>query len=369
MTAGGHDLERTGMQAIARPLLLGAFRLALAAALVPLAFVAIELGYRAQTNRPLLAFDDWRAMRVERLTFGERGRFDPVLGWVSRDRYQGWNYNTLDLGVRRNFAESEVRSGGVLAVGDVFTEGGIEVADDETWPAQLERMTGEPVLNAGVVGYAADQIVLRAELLLPQVRPSTLVVGLFEETIARAGHSSFGVSKPYFTLDDGRLLYHAPSRAEPDALSGWRAGVRDVLSRSAMLDVVLGRLAPGYWYGKAGEVVLQTAGNDPVSITCALLDRVAKRTAHDEVRVLLFLQHTRETVFERTEPGEDARKVASCAALAGIEVVDQFEALRGLAIANPGALNGLYLQGGGYGQMTSTGNWHAADLVGRALNR
>ena len=357
------------MQAIARPLLLGAFRLALVCALVPLAFVVLDLGYRAHTNRPLLTLDDWRAMRIERLTFGERGRFDPVLGWVSRERYQSPSYNTLDLGIRRNFAEGEVRTGGVLAVGDVFTEGGIEVADDETWPAQLERMTGDPVLNAGVVGYAADQIVLRAELLLPQVRPGALVVGLFEETIARAGHSSFGVSKPYFTLDEGRLLYHAPSRAEPDVLSGWRARVRDVLSRSAVLDVVLDRLAPGYWHGKAGEAVVQSAGNDPVSITCALLERVAKRAAQDEVRVLLFLQHGRITVSERTEPGEDAKKVASCAALAGIEVADQFEPLRSLAVANPGALDDLYLDGDGYGQMTSTGNWHAADLVARALNR
>ena len=97
--------------------------------------------------------------------------------------------------------------------------------------------------------------------------------------------------------------------------------------------------------------------------------RRAKRAAQDEVRVLLFLQHSRTTVFERTEPGEDAKKVASCAALAGIEVADQFETLRSFAVANPGALDDLYLEGDGFGQMTSTGNWHAADLVARALNR
>ena len=138
-------------------------------------------------------------------------------------------------------------------MGDVFTEGGIEVADGETWPAHLERMTGEPAINAGVAGYAADQIVLRAEQLLPRARPRTLVVALFEETIARAGQSFFGSSKPYFTMDNGQLAYHAPHRAEPDALSGWQAGVRDVLGRSAVLDVVLSRLAPGYWQGKAGQ--------------------------------------------------------------------------------------------------------------------
>ena len=357
------------MQALARPMLHGASRLVLACALAPLSFVALDLGYRAQSHRPVLALDDWRAARIERLTFGDRGRFDPVLGWAPREEYQSADFNTLDLGIRRNFDEDEVRTGGVLAVGDVFTEGGAEVADGETWPARVERMTGEPVLNAGVAGYAADQIVLRAEQLLLRVRPSTLVVGLFEETIARTGHSSFGTSKPYYTLENGQLAYHAPRRAGPDARSGWRAGVRDALGRSAVADAVMSRLAPGYWHGKAGEGVFQTVGNDPVGVTCALLERVAKRAAQDGIRVLLFLQHARKTVFERTEPGEDMKKVATCAAPAGIEVIDQFEALRSVTVANPGALNDLYLPGDGYGQMTSTGNWHAADLVARALNK
>jgi len=235
------------MQAFARPLLHGASRLALACALAPLAFVALDLGYRAQLHRPLLAHDDWRSARIERLMFGSRAQFDPLLGWAPREDYQSEDYNTLDLGIRLNFGEDGIRTGGVLAVGDVFTEGGIEAADGETWPAHLERMTGEPAINAGVAGYAADQIVLRAEQLLPRVRPRTLVVALFEETIARAGQSFFGSSKPYFTMDNGQLAYHAPHRAEPDALAGWQAGVRDVLGRSAVLDAVLSRLAPAYF--------------------------------------------------------------------------------------------------------------------------
>ena len=357
------------MQAFARPLLHGASRLALACALAPLAFVALDLGYRAQLHRPLLAHDDWRSARIERLMFGSRAQFDPLLGWAPREDYQSEDYNTLDLGIRLNFGEDGIRTGGVLAVGDVFTEGGIEAADGETWPAHLERMTGEPAINAGVAGYAADQIVLRAEQLLPRVRPRTLVVALFEETIARAGQSFFGSSKPYFTMDNGQLAYHAPHRAEPDALAGWQAGVRDVLGRSAVLDAVLSRLAPGYWQGKAGEGVFQSAGNDPAAVTCALLERLKKRADGDGVRVLLLLQHARKTVFEQTEPRDDVRKVAACAAAGGIEVIDQFESLRSLAIANPGALDDLYLKGEGYGQMSSTGNWHAADLVARALNK
>lgn len=357
------------MQAFARPLLHGASRLAFACALAPLAFAALDLGYRVQSHLPVFALDDWRAARIERLTFGGRGRFDPVLGWAPREEYQSEGYNTLELGVRRNFGEDEIRTGGVLAVGDIFTEGGTEVADAETWPAHLERMAGMPVLNAGAAGYAADQIVLRAEQLLARAQPHLVVVGLFEEAIARTGHSSYGTSKPHYTLESGRLAYHAPRRAEPDELSGWRARVRDVLGHSAVLDIVLSRLAPSYWFGKAGEQVFQAAGNDPVAIACGLLDRLKKRADGAGARMLLFLQHARKTVVEKMEPGEDMKKVTTCVGPMGIQVVDQFESLRALAVANPGALYDLYLQGDdGYGQMTSIGNWHAADLLARTLN-
>src|SRR5262245_40501565 len=107
------------MQAFARPLLRGARRLALACLLAPLTFAALDFGYRAQLGQPLLAFDDWRAARIERLMFGDRARFDPVLGWAPREDHESDNFNTLDLGIRRNFDEDELRTGGVLAVGDV----------------------------------------------------------------------------------------------------------------------------------------------------------------------------------------------------------------------------------------------------------
>ena len=83
--------------------------------------------------------------------------------------------------------------------------------DDETWPAQLEGLAGAAVLNAGVPGYAADQIVLRAEQLLPLVRPKTLIVALAADEIARVGFASFGAPKPYFTLENGGLKVHPPA--------------------------------------------------------------------------------------------------------------------------------------------------------------
>lgn len=67
----------------------------------------------------------------------------------------------------------------MIAVGDSFTAGS-EVADAETWPAQLERLIDGPVINAGVGGYGTDQMILRSESLLPVLQPSAVVVGILD---------------------------------------------------------------------------------------------------------------------------------------------------------------------------------------------
>jgi hypothetical protein len=343
---------------------------ALACVWTLLAVVAADLGYRMHSHRPVLVLDDWRLDRIAFLTFGDRGQFDPVLGWTPRDDIESDGYSTLDHGIRRNFDEKGIRTGGILAVGDGYTEGGSAVRDGETWPAHLERMTGVPVLNAGVAGYAADQIVLRAEGLLPLVRPKTLVLGLFEESIARAGLSSYGTSKPYFTLDNGGLAFHAPSPPGTDSQGpgGWWAKARDVLSRSAVLDVVLSRLAPRAWQGSAGQQVTQAVANDPVGVACALIERLKRHVDRDGVRLLLLMLPTGQTVAERTEPAEDMRKVAACAGSAGVEIVDQFKDLRPAAEANPALLDELYPQLDGTVQMSPEGNRRTAGLIARELS-
>src|SRR5262245_64293575 len=82
------------------------------------AVAAVDLGYRVHSHRPVLVLDDWRMARIAFLTFGDRGGFDPVLGWVPREDIESDGYNSLDFGIRRNFQEKAVRSGGILAVGD-----------------------------------------------------------------------------------------------------------------------------------------------------------------------------------------------------------------------------------------------------------
>ncbi|HEX5959608.1 MAG TPA: hypothetical protein VFY92_13250, partial [Hyphomicrobiaceae bacterium] len=347
-----------------------AVRMALACVGAVLALPAFEIGYRLQAQRPVLSLEDWRAGRLEDLKFGDRVRFDPELGWALRDEYESQGYNTLEWGVRRNFCEKDIRTGGVLAVGDAFTDGGTEVADGETWPAHLERIADVPVLNGGVAGYAIDQIVLRAEQLLTEVQPRTLIVGVHEASIVRASFSVYGTPKPYYTVDSGRLVHHAPVRkpASPAATPDWRTAVRGILGYSAVLDVVLGNLAPEYWQGRIDPPVFQTVDNDPAAVACALLQRLKGRADTAGVRMLLLLQHDRKELAEGTEPGAATSAVAACAAAAGLEVIDQLTSLRAAVAAKPDVLNDLYLSSG-FGQMTRTGNRATAELLSGAISR
>jgi hypothetical protein len=364
----GEDLE-DAMQPSARHVVYGFAGLALICVATIAAFAVIELGYRIHTHRPALVLDNWRAGRIEYRTFGDRVAFDPVLGWAPQENYASDRYNTLAFGIRRNFCEKEIRRGGVLAVGDVFADGGTAVADVDTWPAYLERITGVPVLNAGVAGYATDQSVLRAEKLLPEAQPKTLVLGLLDEAIGRTSLSSYGVSKPYFTLDGGRLIYHPPRRltADEPPTPGWPGRVRGVLGYSAVLDVVLSHLAPEYWHGQAGAGVVRAIENDPVGVTCALVERLKTRADAGGVRMLVLLQYARASVAEKAEPDAGFKRIAACTTSLGIDVVDQFEGLRSLAAADPGGLGDLYLEASDFGQMSPSGNRHTAEQLARAL--
>jgi hypothetical protein len=227
-----------------------------------------------------------------------------------------------------------------------------------------------PVINAGVGGYATDQIVMRAEQLLPIVRPKTLIVGFLDEDILRSGHSSFGASKPYFTLDGGTLRYHPPAPMAPpeQRKPTWGAKLRTALGYSAVLDFVLGRLAPVYWYGSSGEEVFERVDNDPAGVTCALLKRLKRKTDAGGVRALLFMQYGWQTVIENEAPNENARRVSACARGLGFEIVDQFQPMRAMAVSDRQAMTELYAkEGDGYGHLNETGNRRAAELLARAL--
>lgn len=344
--------------------------LALSAVATVLALLFLELGFRLATGVPAFSYENWRLRHVEANRLDHRATFDPLLGWSNRAHYTSDGFNTLEHGIRRNFDERDIRTNAILAVGDSFTEGWDDVRDEETWPAQLERLTGTPVVNGGVGGYGTDQIILRAEQLLEIVRPKALIVGFFEEDILRAGYAPYGGPKPYFTLENGKLLYHPPqieSGSQIGTRSSFGNGVREVLGYSVVADLIFGRLAPTYWYAGA-NLSYRKVGNDPVAVTCALLGRLKVRADASRIPVLLFMQHGWAAITENDQPSDNAQRVTTCAGMAGVEVVDEFASLRTIAATDAEAFKTYYtMEGNTYWHMSAKGNMHAAELIARGL--
>jgi len=339
---------------------------------VAVSLLLIELAFRLAMGLPLLKVEDWRMQRLTDARLGEHAQFDPLLGWVPRANYASREHNTLEHGVRRNGSERSVRPGHILAVGDSFTEGW-DVDDDEAWPAQLEVLSGIPVVNAGVGGYGTDQIVLRAEQLLPVVRPHTLIVGMLSFDIHRTGHAAYGASKPWFTVQRGELVYHPPSppeaRAKPTTWLSIKWAVRDLFAHFAVIDFIMARLDQDFWYGGEKREYVK-ANNDPVQVTCLLLERLKKQADAMQVRTLLFMQYYALDVIEKDQQPADARQVMTCAGQAGYEVVDHFASLRVLARSNANAMRDYYIvEEDAFHHMSEQGNEHAAALLLRALRR
>jgi hypothetical protein len=347
-------------------------------ALLLISFLAtlltIELGYRLIAGLPLLKLANWRTEHVITVNLGElKAIRDPVLGWTNKSvNYNEDGYTTIEYGVRKNFDETTIRTGGMLAAGDSFTEGW-EVKDHESWPAVVERLTSVPVINAGIGGYGADQTILRAEQMLPIVKPKILLIGFHEIAIWRAGHTVFGAPKPYFTLDNGELQYHPPQFVEPHEKSptalplAYR--IREALGYSAFADYLLSRLNPNFWHGDTNEDLYEKSGADEVAVTCALLKRLKTRTDQDGIHMMLVLQYYATLILESDRPGPHSRAVAACARNIGIRVVDQFAPLHAIVAAGgPTIIRDYYwFNDGIFGHMTAKGNEHAASLIEPAL--
>jgi hypothetical protein len=337
-----------------------------------LSLAVVEVAYRLIEGVPVFKLVDWRGERILVSRIGARRAVpDPVLGWTLKPWHHDEDgYTTIDYGIRSNFGEKAVRTGGILAVGDSFTEGW-DVDNDVSWPAFLEKKTGNPVVNAGVFGYATDQIILRAEQLLPIVRPKILIVGFLEYDIFRTGHSDFGAPKPWFSLENGGLFFHPPTPIDADtqrrSLSGLDLKLRDALGYSAAVNALLGRLAPNFWYA-GSHILYRKAEIDPVAVTCVLLDRLKKRVEASGIRMLLFMQHNEYLILAGDRSSESARRVVACAEAAGIQVVDQFAALRAIAVVSPEAFRAYYFpDNAAFGHLTDKGNEQAANLLAAAL--
>lgn len=332
----------------------------LAALLVSLG--VLELGLRTWFWGYLFTWPNFVLEARTVLAEGDAGRYvqDDRLGYLPRAGYAAPGL-TIEADGRRSTGAPPATAGApILAVGDSFTFGA-EVPDQESWPSQLQQITGRRVLNAGVSGYGFDQIVLRAEALAPLYKPEAIVVAFIADDIRRTEmRRLWSADKPYFDLDQDKLALRnapVPPRADPKTtLTFWQR----TLGYSLLFDFILRRLDLLHdWFGDHIRVHAPGTGE---RIACLLTGRLADLQGSSGARVLLVAEYDPVVWDDPTFAAEQRRVTAgllACARANGLATLDSFDALT-KRVGNPRDLYGLW-------HMNAEGNRLIAGLVAKAL--
>jgi hypothetical protein len=326
--------------------------------------VSLEFALRASTWGYLFVYPNFVLGARTVLAEGDRSRYvhDAQLGHVPRPGHAAAGTTIEGDGLRGNGdkrAGEQVAGAPILAVGDSFTYGD-EVNDGQTWPAQLQLITGRRVLNGGVSGYGFDQIVLRAEQLAAKYKPSAIVVSFIADDIRRTEmRRLWSADKPWFVIEDGKLVLRGqpvPPRADPrTTLSFWQW----TLGYSFLFDFILRRLDLLHdWFGDHKRVHAPGIGEH---LACLLTARLAELQKMSGARVIVMAEYDRVVWDDPAFAAEQqrlTRGLLACAAKNGLATIDSFDVM-----AATRAPQKLYVTW----HMNEPGNQLIATLVARAL--
>ena len=296
---------------------------------------------------------------------------DPLLGLVFKPNGVSPEGSFDSDGFRVTSGARALNAGLVVASGDSFTFG-MEVANNETWPAILQEIIGVRVINAGVSAYGIDQTVLRTERLAAALAPTAMVVSFIADNIWRSEmRRLWGAEKPYFTLDNnGELVLHnvpVPSVAPNTRDGPGKASLlQRLLNESALVEIVMRRLqafgdGSHRYFERFGDTVRAVPSGTGEKVSCALMRRLAQAG----VPVLVVAQY-QPTSWTRgpaylAEQRRQNRVVLGCASTAGLVTLDTFETLN--EVIARGGLQSLYLQQ----HHSALGNRLVAQAIGDAM--
>jgi hypothetical protein len=300
--------------------------------------LALEAGLRIWDGVPIFSTENFVARDLDAIhKTGSPAIYDSSLGWTpTPNLVLGGDgieeYTSGELGIRMSSRQIvPLQQGATLLVGDSFGSGA-EVDDAYSWPAQLERIVGTPVINAAVGGYGFDQIVLRAESLLPILKPRTVLVQTrleFGLSVARMSVYG-GTPKPYFRIEDGRLTLQnqpVPRLASSSDDIGWE---RSAFGHSYLVHYVVTRLdLLQWWVSPSMAIKFALSPDEAVDVTCLLMQRLAQMRDREGIKVAVVLEYAGPDGLESKLTWDgDRDRVLACARRERLDIVDVLEALR-----------------------------------------
>ena len=202
---------------------------------------------------------------------------DPNLGWTNTpgnimDRGNPMTVNSERLRATRVYGhEKPAGAVRVEVFGDSFAFG-MDVGDDDTFAAQLERsLDHAEVLNFGVLGYGMDQVLLRFRAEGVHFHPDVVVLNYVQMLAGRADADFTTWYKPRFVLKDNRLVLRGIPVPSPEEVH------RVFWLRPSILDLVLLPLEPYLHSGDSTPVPtllleqfakeVRAAGARPIFVT------------------------------------------------------------------------------------------------------
>ncbi len=333
-----------------------------------LSLLFVETGLRIWHGVSPFALTNFRADHQIVHHFKGLIGYDSDLGWSMKPHFTEDGITTVDFGLRRSREDqSEAHRGGILASGSSFTAG-VDVGDAETWPAQLERLSGIPVNNGGAPGYGFDQVVLRAEQLMDAVDPDIVVVDIMATTIDWTGYAILNRPKPYFLVENHELV----RRHEPVPKLPYSARRDHPLKRiagySLAIDRTMAAIDAPWWYAR-GERTSLRSGGDPVELSCLLIRRIAKKTSERDIRLLVVSIPTGQDLLAADEPATTIAKVEQCARDYRVQIAPVRARLTAAISAGEIGLDDIYQVADGKpaGHLTEAGNRFVAEIVHEAL--
>jgi hypothetical protein len=345
------------------------------------AVVLLELVARIGSGVFLFSIDNLIVREISPLRWASGPFiFDDKLGWRLKPRQQypgqgGRPDGKLSIGAfglrGASVDSNRVPQQAILAVGEAHTLG-INVDDAETWPAQLGSMRGDQVLNGSSWEWGFDQIVLRAEELVPRLRPKTLLIGLRPNAVMATDYKLFGLGyKPYFDVVEGKLtLAGAPVRLVGARDAGWP---QYLLGYSQLVNK--------FFHTRAGSWIVRKvlhrdwveyskrahADDESQRISCLLADRLAALKRQYDMRVVVVIEHG---AAELLAPPSSESWLIDCIRDNGLEVVDTDQTLRVMVRDDRQAFRKLWQgEGESYGPPNGAGGAFVAGLVNTALSR
>lgn len=289
--------------------------------------------------------------------------YDPYFGHIPKpgakfkyDSRKSWSTSINENGFRSNGDTVTPQGKPIIAVGDSFTFGH-EVNDNETWPAYLEKIMARPVINGGVDGYGMDQAVMMAENILKKIDADTLIISLIPDDILRNEMSVRAVGKPYFSIENGRLVLHN----EHLESSKRRSDIRWVIGYSYCLNSLFSRLARNWWFGLSDSAVAHHQG---MEVGKLLIDRLVLLGKEKEIKILLVIEGTKEVNANIKEMAV-ALPILERAGKTDINTLNLIPELNSILGSDPKNITEMFL----YTHMSDKGNRWVAEKIADKLQR